>query len=58
MPQVKGGPASLNAKLHSVYKGCLEGGGTESTCSAVAWTQAKKDGWRKVGSSWRKNKRI
>jgi len=58
MPQVKGGPTSLNKRLEEVYAGCIKGGGTESTCSAVAWSQAKKDGWRKVGSEWRKNKRV
>lgn len=60
MPQVKDGPAELNKKLEEVYSACMANSKDEKMCSAVAWKQAKRDGWFKNGSKWmrRGSKRV
>jgi len=54
MPQIEGGPKALNSRLEEVYSACKKGGSSESTCSAVAWKQVKKEGWVKAGGQWKK----
>ena len=47
MPQIKGGPKSLNVLLERVYADCMSEHNNESRCSAAAWTAARNDGWEK-----------
>ena len=47
MPKVHGGPKALNDLLEGTFNGCVRGGGSDSQCSAVAWANAKRQGWHK-----------
>lgn len=47
MPQVQGAPSELNNLLETVYQNCISDGGSEQSCSKIAWDAAKNAGWEK-----------
>jgi cation transport regulator ChaB len=53
MPQVDG-PTGLNNILESTYKTCKEKGGTDESCSKIAWSAAKKKYYKDSKGKWRK----
>ena len=58
MPQVSDGPKKLNELLEQVYQQCIVDGGSESSCSKIAWDAAKKAGWNKTKEGWKLQKSI
>ena len=58
MPQVKGGPASLNSLLERVYSDCMKRRNNPSMCSQSAWGAAKNADWvRGSDGKWHKRKK-
>lgn len=58
MPQVSGGPKTLNSLLERVYSSCMARRKNKSMCSATAWSAAKGAGWyRDKDGKWKQRKK-